>query len=124
DRGGSIKVGIFPLLKNKPEFVAKAREELKMRSPFMMVFCDEAAAIGRRYRRQEEIGTPWCVMIDFDTIGENGEELKDTVTIRERHSMKQERIAIGKLREFLLDRIAWGISSPVRQSPPRADPSP
>ena len=105
-RVAPVKVGVFPLLKNKPELVAKAREVQKMLTPFMTVFYDEAAAIGRRYRRQDEIGTPWCVTIDFDTIGENGEELKDTVTIRERDSMKQERIAISALRAYLLDRIA------------------
>jgi len=101
-----IKVGVFPLLKNKPELVAKAREVQKRLTPFMTVFYDETAAIGRRYRRQDEIGTPWCVTIDFDTIGENGEALKDTVTIRERDSMKQERIAIAELRDYLLERIA------------------
>jgi len=105
-RVAPIKVGVFPLLKNKPELVAKAREVQKMLTPFMTVFYDEAAAIGRRYRRQDEIGTPWCVTIDFETLGENGEELKDTVTIRERDSMKQERIAISELRGYLLDRIA------------------
>lgn len=71
----------------------------------MAVFYDEAAAIGRRYRRQDEVGTPFCVTVDFETLGENGEELKDTVTLRERDSMKQERIAISELRGFLLDRI-------------------
>ena len=76
-----------------------------MLNPFMNVYYDEAAAIGRRYRRQDEVGTPFCVTVDFDTIGENGEELKDTVTLRERDSMKQERIPISKLREFLLDQI-------------------
>jgi glycyl-tRNA synthetase len=100
-----IKVGVFPLLKNKPELVAKAREVQKLLTPFMTVFYDETAAIGRRYRRQDEIGTPWCVTIDFDTLGENGDELKDTVTIRERDSMKQERLAISELRGYLLDRI-------------------
>ena len=105
-RVAPIKVGVFPLLKNKPELVAKAREVQKMLTPFMTVFYDEAAAIGRRYRRQDEIGTPWCVTIDFETLGENGDELKDTVTIRERDSMKQERIAISELRGYLLDRIA------------------
>ena len=100
-----IKVGIFPLLKNKPELVGKAREIQRMLSPFMTVFYDEAAAIGRRYRRQDEVGTPWCVTVDFETLGESGDELKDTVTLRERDSMKQERIAIADLRAFLLDRI-------------------
>ena len=100
-----VKVGIFPLLKNKPELVEKAREIQAMLSPFMNVFYDEAGAIGRRYRRQDEIGTPFCVTVDFDTLGENGDEAKDTVTLRERDSMSQERIAISELREFLLDRI-------------------
>jgi glycyl-tRNA synthetase len=100
-----IKVGVFPLLKNKPELVAKAREVQKLLTPYMTVFYDETAAIGRRYRRQDEVGTPWCVTIDFETLGENGDELKDTVTIRERDSMKQERIAISELRGYLLDRI-------------------
>lgn len=105
-RVAPIKVGIFPLLKNKPELVAKAREIQRLLSPFMTVFYDETAAIGRRYRRQDEVGTPYCVTVDFETLGESGDELKDTVTLRERDSMKQERIPIAKLREFLLDRIA------------------
>jgi glycyl-tRNA synthetase len=104
-RVAPIKVGVFPLLKNKPELVAKAREVQRLLSPFMTVFYDETAAIGRRYRRQDEIGTPFCVTIDFDTLGENGDELKDTVTLRERDSMKQERIPIAELRGYLLDRI-------------------
>lgn len=104
-RMAPIKLGIFPLLKNRPELVEKAREIQKMLSPFMTVFYDETAAIGRRYRRQDEVGTPYCVTVDFDTIGESGEELRDTVTLRERDSMAQERIAIKDLRSFLLDRI-------------------
>lgn len=100
-----IKVAVLPLLKNKPELVAKAREIQKSLMPYMSVFYDETAAIGRRYRRQDEVGTPWCVTIDFDTIGENGEELQDTVTVRERDSMNQERIAISELRSYFLDRI-------------------
>ena len=67
----------------------------------MNVFYDEAGAIGRRYRRQDEIGTPFCVTVDFDTIGENGPEKADTVTLRHRDSMKQERIPISELRARL-----------------------
>ncbi len=104
-RVAPIKVGIFPLLKNKPELVEKAREVQKLLTPFMTVFYDEAAAIGRRYRRQDEVGTPYCVTVDFDTIGESGDELLDTVTLRERDSMNQERIAISELRNFLLEKI-------------------
>ncbi|MEM1441656.1 MAG: glycine--tRNA ligase [Verrucomicrobiota bacterium] len=105
-RMAPIKVGVFPLLKNKPELVGKAREVQAMLSPFMTVFYDETAAIGRRYRRQDEIGTPFCVTIDFDTLGENGEDLKETVTLRHRDSMEQERISTADLRNYLLDRIA------------------
>ncbi len=105
-RMAPIKCGVFPLVKNKPELVAKAREVQKLLQPHMTVFYDETAAIGRRYRRQDEIGTPFGVTIDFDTMGESGEDLKDTVTLRHRDSMEQERIAIGELLGFLLERIA------------------
>ena len=70
-----------------------------------MVFYDETGAIGRRYRRQDEAGTPFGVTVDFDTIGENGPELRDTVTVRHRDSMEQERIAIKELPAFLSERI-------------------
>jgi glycyl-tRNA synthetase len=104
-RMAPVKCGIFPLLKNKPELVAKAREVQKLLQPFMNVFYDETAAIGRRYRRQDEVGTPFGVTIDFDTIGENGPELKDTVTLRDRDTMEQQRIKISDLLPFLLERI-------------------
>jgi len=104
-RMAPIKVGIFPLLKNKPDLVAKAKEVTKALQPHMAVFYDEAGAIGRRYRRQDEAGTPFCVTIDFDTIGENGPEKLDTVTLRHRDSMKQERVAISDLLPRLLAAI-------------------
>ncbi|MDD2710174.1 MAG: glycine--tRNA ligase [Verrucomicrobiae bacterium] len=104
-RVAPIKCGVFPLLKNKPELVAKAREVRDLLRPLMNVFYDEAGAIGRRYRRQDEVGTPYGVTIDFDTLGEKGPELKDTVTLRERDSMKQERIPIKDLHGWLLQRI-------------------
>ena len=100
-----IKVGVFPLLKNKPELVAKAREVVAMLRPHMNVFYDETAAIGRRYRRQDEVGTPFGVTIDFETLGETSPELKDTVTLRERDSMEQKRIPISQLLPFLLGKI-------------------
>ena len=101
-----LKCGIFPLLKNKPELVAKAKEVVALLRPHMMVQYDEAGAIGRRYRRQDEAGTPFCVTVDFDTIGENGPEKKDTVTLRHRDSMEQERMAISDLKNWLLDKIS------------------
>ena len=71
----------------------------------MTVFYDEAGAIGRRYRRQDEAGTPFGVTIDFDTLGEQGAGLKDTVTLRDRDTMKQERVKISDLPRILLERI-------------------
>ena len=105
-RMAPIKCGIFPLLKNKPPLVEKAKEIAASLRPLMNVFYDEAGAIGRRYRRQDEAGTPFCVTIDFDTIGENGPEKLDTVTLRHRDSMQQERIAIADLKPYLLDKIS------------------
>ncbi|MGZ5022443.1 MAG: glycine--tRNA ligase [Chthoniobacterales bacterium] len=105
-RMAPIKVGVFPLLKNKPELVAKAQEVHALLKPHMMTFYDEGGAIGRRYRRQDEAGTPFGVTIDFETLGEKGEELRDTVTLRHRDSMKQERVAIKDLLGKLLPEIA------------------
>jgi len=104
-RMAPIKCGIFPLLKNNEQLVGKARQIVKALRGDMMVFYDTIGAIGRRYRRQDEIGTPFCVTVDFDTISENGPEKERTITIRERDSMKQQRIKITELRAFLLERI-------------------
>ncbi|CAN5192731.1 glycine--tRNA ligase [soil metagenome] len=104
-RMAPIKVGIFPLLKNKSELVAKAREVQVLLRDHMTVFYDEAGAVGRRYRRQDEAGTPFCVTIDFDTIGENGPEKEGFVTVRERDSMAQERVKIGDLLGYLLPKV-------------------
>ena len=103
-RVAPVKVGIFPLLKNKPELVAKALEVRNLLRPHMAVFYDEAGAIGRRYRRQDEAGTPYGVTIDFDTLGEKP-ELLNSVTLRERDSMTQTRISIDALLPFLLSKI-------------------
>ncbi|MFM8684024.1 MAG: glycine--tRNA ligase, partial [Chthoniobacterales bacterium] len=100
-RMAPVKCGVFPLLKNKPALVEKAKSIAAALRPHMMVFYDEAGAIGRRYRRQDEIGTPFCVTVDFDTIGERGPDLAETVTLRHRDSMEQERIAISELRARL-----------------------
>ncbi len=104
-RTAPIKVAVFPLLKNKPELVAKAKAVRDLLRLHMNVFYDEAGAIGRRYRRQDEAGTPFCLTIDFDTLGEKGDELKDTVTLRDRDTMKQERIKISELLSFILSKI-------------------
>ena len=104
-RVAPIKCGIFPLLKNKPELVAKAREVYELLKPHMNCFYDESAAIGRRYARQDEIGTPFGITIDFETCGEKGPELQDTVTLRQRDSGEQERVKISDLIGKLLPAI-------------------
>jgi len=103
-RVAPVKVGVFPLLKNKPELVAKAREVFQSLRGQMMAFYDDAGAIGRRYARQDEAGTPFCVTIDFDTLGEKP-ELLNTVTVRHRDDGKQERIPIAELPAWLLARV-------------------
>ncbi len=100
-----IKVAVFPLLRNRPELVAKAVEIREMLRPHMTVAYDDSGAIGRRYRRQDEIGTPFCITADFSTLGENDPSDKDTVTLRERDSMHQQRIKISDLLPFILTRI-------------------
>ena len=105
-RMAPIKCAVFPLLKNKEPLVSKAQETVNFLRPHMNVFYDESGAIGRRYRRQDEIGTPFGVTVDFETLGEKDAALRDTVTLRERDSMKQERVAIKDLASILSARIS------------------
>lgn len=92
-----IKVAVFPLLKNKPELVQKAREVYDLLKKEMRAEFDDNGNVGKRYRRQDEIGTPFCVTIDFETLGEEKPELKDTVTVRHRDTGEQTRVAISDL---------------------------
>src|SRR5213082_1472442 len=101
-----IKCAVFPLLKNKEQLVAKAKEIVDFLRPHLSIFYDESGAIGRRYRREGEIGTPFGVTVDFETLGEKDAALKDTVTLRERDSMKQERVAIKDLANILIPRVS------------------
>lgn len=86
-----VKYAVFPLLKNKPELVEKAKEVFKKLSEKYPCEFDDNGNIGKRYRRQDEIGTPKCVVIDFDTLEDN------TVAIRDRDTTKQIRISIDEL---------------------------
>jgi len=104
-RMAPIKCAVFPLLKNKEQLVVKAKEIVALLRSQLTVFYDESGAIGRRYRRQDEIGTPFGVTVDFETFGEKDQALRDTVTLRDRDSMKQERVSIGELVKFLSSRI-------------------
>lgn len=100
-----IKVAVFPLLKNRPELVKKAREVCDLLRPHMTVFYDDGGAIGRRYRRQDEAGTPFGLTVDFDTLGEKGPELKETVTLRDRDTMQQTRVKIADLVSLLTEKV-------------------
>ncbi|NBD73655.1 glycine--tRNA ligase [Patescibacteria group bacterium] len=90
-----IKVAVFPLLKNKPQLVAKAKEVFDLLKPHVMAEFDDNGNIGKRYRRQDEIGTPYCVTIDFDTL--ESDEHKDTITLRDRDTGEQRRVSISLL---------------------------
>lgn len=95
------RAAVSPLLKNKPELVEKAREVfLMLKKAGIPVAYDDNGNIGKRYRRQDEIGTPSCIVIDFDTLGETP-ELKDTVTVRDRDTGEQVRVALNEL----IDRL-------------------
>ena len=92
------KVAVLPLQKNLSD---KAREVYKILSNYFMVSYDEAGSIGKRYRRQDEIGTPMCVTIDFDTLDDN------TVTIRDRDTMEQIRLTINELVDYIIKKVAY-----------------
>ena len=94
-----IKAGVFPLVKKDgmPEFAEKLADELRKSFP---VFYDESGAIGRRYRRQDEVGTPFCITVDGDTIKDG------TVTIRDRDTLQQERVAAERVAEIIRARLA------------------
>lgn len=96
-----VKVAVFPLLKNKPELIAKAREVYSdLKKEFGSVEFDDNGNIGKRYRRQDEIGTPFCVTVDFDTVEKDG-----SVTVRDRDTGGQERVKIEELKDFLKSKI-------------------
>ena len=93
-----VKAGVFPLVKKDgmPEFATTLAAELRAKFP---VFYDESGAIGRRYRRQDEVGTPFCVTVDGQTTQDS------TVTIRERDTLKQDRVAADRVAEWIIQRI-------------------
>ncbi|MCD6225958.1 glycine--tRNA ligase [bacterium] len=94
------KAAVFPLLANKKELVEKARRiYLSLKEEFNVAW-DDRGNIGKRYFAQDEIGTPWCITVDFQTLKDN------TVTIRDRDTTKQERIGVGKIKEYLKKRIS------------------
>ncbi len=96
-----VKAAVFPLLKNKPDLVNKAREVYDMiKKDIPQIMFDTNGNIGKRYRRQDEIGTPFCITVDFDTL-EDG-----TATLRDRDTGKQERVEISKLVDIIKDSLS------------------
>ena len=93
-----IKVAVLPLSRNA-DLSPKARDLAAELRKYWSVDFDDAGAIGRRYRRQDEIGTPYCITIDFETLEDNA------VTIRDRDSMSQERISIDQVQAWLAPRL-------------------
>jgi glycyl-tRNA synthetase len=94
------KVAVFPLLKNKPELVEKAKEIFTdLKNKFLYVVWDDNGNVGKRYRRQDEIGTPFCITVDFDTFTDQ------RVTVRDRNTTEQERINIEDLENYLSKKL-------------------
>lgn len=93
------KVAVFPLVANKVEIIKKARSVYEKLKPTLITVFDDRGNIGKRYYSQDEIGTPWCVTVDYDTLKD------DTVTVRDRDSAKQERVKIEKLSDYFNPRL-------------------
>ncbi|HQM89843.1 MAG TPA: His/Gly/Thr/Pro-type tRNA ligase C-terminal domain-containing protein, partial [Exilispira sp.] len=95
-----IKIAILPLKKNEERIVNKAKEIFKMLSKVYSVQYDDTGSIGKLYRRADEIGTPFCITVDFQTI-----EQDDTVTVRDRDTMSQIRIPVSNLLNFFKEKL-------------------
>lgn len=94
----SYRVAVFPLLANKENLVVKARDVYEYLKKSFVAVWDDRGNIGKRYASQDEIGTPWCITIDFQTLTD------ETVTVRDRNTAKQERIAIGEIESYLQEK--------------------
>ena len=94
------KVAVLPLLKKRPEIVSICQALRADLATDMMAVYDDTAAIGKLYRRQDEIGTPWCITVDVDSLDDGA------VTIRERDAMTQERVPLEGVKRLILDRLS------------------
>lgn len=94
-----VKVAVFPLLRNKEKIVAKAKSVIESIQPHFATVWDDRGNIGKRYYSQDEIGTPWCLTIDFKTLND------DSITVRDRDTMHQERVNISALKEYLDEKL-------------------
>jgi len=94
-----IKAAVLPLLRNRPEIVSLARSITAELKKDMKAMYDDTASIGRLYRRQDEIGTPYCITVDVDSLSDH------KVTVRDRDSMKQDRISVDKVKEYVVEQL-------------------
>ena len=99
-----FKAAILPLSKKLGD---KGREIQEMLSKYFMVDYDDAGSIGKRYRRQDEIGTPYCITVDFETVGDENTPADNCVTIRDRDTMEQVRVPIAELKDWLTEKLAY-----------------
>jgi len=99
-----FKVAVLPLSKKLAD---KGREIQAELSKYFMVDYDDAGSIGKRYRRQDEIGTPYCVTVDFETVGDENTPADNCVTVRDRDTMEQVRMPISELKAWLEEKMAF-----------------
>ena len=99
-----IKCAVLPLSKKLGDKAMEIKNEL---SKYFMCDYDEAGSIGKRYRRQDEIGTPFCVTVDFETVGDDKTAADNCVTVRDRDTMEQVRLPISELKDYILSRIEF-----------------
>jgi glycyl-tRNA synthetase len=101
-----LKVAVLPLARNRPEIVELAKKIVAELKPHMMAMYDDTASIGRLYRRQDEIGTPFCVTVDHQSALPGDEKYDGKVTIRDRDSMEQIRVPVAEAKNVLMERLA------------------
>ena len=99
-----FKVAVLPLSKKLSD---KAREIQAELSKDWMVDFDDTGSIGKRYRREDEIGTPYCITVDFDTVGDADKAGDNCVTVRDRDTMEQVRLPIDQLKSYLAEKLAY-----------------
>ena len=99
-----FKAAVLPLSKKLSPKAEEIYREL--RKDFMVDF-DDAGSIGKRYRREDEIGTPLCITVDFQTVGDDNTPADNAVTIRDRDTMEQVRVPISELKQWLTDKLAY-----------------
>ena len=99
-----FKAAVLPLSKKLSD---KAMEIQQMLAKDWMVDFDETGSIGKRYRREDEIGTPFCITVDFDTVGDAEKAGDNCVTVRDRDTMEQVRLPIDQLRSYLVEKLAY-----------------